>query len=127
MNGHKHMVRRKLFQTTIIRMTDSRFFIQFVQRHIKQNILFPEMDEAIAQKNGKWNPWNAIFCYTFNTIYGASFGPETILDRQDELYLEFRRLTEEQNDKLPMGFLLTTLAPEYMAKMGRRDADGLQR
>merc|ERR1712190_172206 len=127
MNGHEHMVRRKLFQTTIIRMTDSKFFIQFIQKHIKQNILFPEMDSAIAHNNGKWNPWDANFCYTFNTIYGASFGPETILDPQDELYLEFRRLTEELMTNAKIGILLTVLAPEYMAKMRRRDAGGFMR
>merc|ERR1712048_435396 len=104
-----HMVRRKLFQTTIIRMTDSRFFIQFIQKHIKQNILFPEMDNAIAQNNGKWDPWNAIFCYTFNTIHGASFGPETILDPQDELYLEFNKLTEELMANARIALVLTVL------------------
>merc|ERR1712190_539354 len=127
MNGHEHMVRRKLFQTTIIRMTDSKFFIQFIQKHIKQNILFPEMDEAIAKNNGKWNPYDANFCYTFNTIYGASFGPETILDPQDELYLEFKKLTKEQTDKVPIELLLSYLAPGYFAKKNRNDADGLQR
>merc|ERR1712190_228281 len=116
MNGPKMMVRRKLFQSTMIRMTDSKYFIQFVQKHIKQNILFPEMDNAIAQNNGKWNPWNAIFCYTFNAIYGASFGPETILDPQDELYLEFKKLTKEQTDKLAIELILTNLAPGYFAK-----------
>merc|ERR1719461_1472947 len=121
MNGHKHMVRRKLFQTTIIRMTDSRFFIQFVQKHIKQNILFPEMDEAIAKNNGKWNPWDANFCYTFNTIYGASFGPETILDPQDELYLEFKKITEAMLGKIFIWFLLTSLAPGYVAKRFSED------
>merc|ERR1719412_666452 len=127
MNGPEMMTRRKLFQSTIVRMTDSRFFIQFVQKHIKQNILFPEMDEAIAQNNGKWNPYDANFCYTFNTIYGASFGPETILDPQDELYLEFKKLTKEQTDKVPIELLLSYLAPGYFAKTSRNDADGLRR
>merc|ERR1719336_1122321 len=121
MNGTEMMTRRKLFQTTIIRMTDSRFFIQFVQKHINQNILFPEMDEAIEQNNGKWNPWDANFCYTFNTIYGASFGPETILDPQDELYLEYKEITEGGFAKLRLAiqFLLGDLAPGYLAKRQR--------
>merc|ERR1712190_547727 len=113
MNGHEHMVRRKLFQTTIIRMTDSKFFIQFIQKHIKENILFPEMDTAIVHNNGKWNPWDANFCYTFNTIYGASFGPETILDPQDELYLEFKKIVEDLLGKIMIVWLLTSLAPGY--------------
>merc|ERR1712190_662766 len=124
MNGHEHMVRRKLFQTTIIRMTDSKSFIQFVQKHIKQNILFPEMDNAIAKNNGKWNPWDANFCYTFNTIYGASFGPETILDPQDELYLEFKKITEEEMTKIMILFLLTSLAPGYVANKYSKDMNG---
>merc|ERR1719461_1922230 len=123
MNGPEMLLRRKLFQSTIIRMTDSRFFIQFVQKHIKQNILFPEMDNAIAQNNGKWNPWDANFCYAFNTIYGASFGPETILDPQDELYLEYKKLTEGPfaTVKLAIQFLLGDLAPGYLAKRQRAD------
>jgi len=127
MNGHAMMDRRKLFQSTIIRMTDSRFFTEFVQKHIKQNILFPDIDDAIAHKNGKWNPWNASFCYTFNTVYGASFGPESILDPKDELYLEFKKITEDSMAGVLFLFMLTSLAPNYLAKKYSKDADGTQR
>ena len=124
LNGPEMMERRKLFQSTIIRMTDARFFTEYVQKNIKEKILFPDIEKAINSQNGKWSPWDSVFRYTFNTIYGASFGPESLLDANDAGYLEMKRIIEAQFSTLLFWFMMTALAPDYMTRVAKKDPEG---
>jgi len=60
------------------------------------------------------------------TIYGASFGPETVLDPKDEDYLEMKRIITEQMATILWFFMMTALAPGYMKKVAKRDEGGQQ-
>ena len=80
-NGGDMWERRKLFQSTMVSMTDSKFFSEFVRTNIREKLLFPSVDRAIAEKHGLWegeDVWDAVYSFTFNTIYGASFGQSTL-------------------------------------------------
>merc|ERR1712176_778838 len=90
-------------------------------------ILFPDIENAIKTNNGKWNPWDAAFCYTFNTIYGASFGPESVLDAKDADYLEMKRIIEQQMSTILWFFMMTALMPGRIKKYAQEDKDGLQK
>lgn len=113
--------RRKLMMSAMCRMTDSRFFAEVVQRNIKDNILFPMIDESIVRGLGTVQPsdiWDSVFCVTFNTVHCAAFG--LTLDARDELYLEFKRHSDTVTNYVLLGMALGVLAPNWVARFARR-------
>merc|ERR1719420_1359563 len=108
-------------------MTDSRFFAKYVQQNIKRKIMFPAIEKAIAENEGRWHTvWDECFSLTFNTIFGASFGKRT-LPQTDDSYLEFKKITEKMMGEIMFFFILCVLIPGVMQREGAkpREDDGM--
>merc|ERR1719464_1867926 len=72
-NGKEWVMRRKLFYNSFLKLTDSEFMTKHVQNNIKNKIIIPSIEDAIANDDGLWYPKDACFHFTFSTIFGASF------------------------------------------------------
>ena len=90
-NGKEWKKRKNLFYNSMLKGTDSKYMTSHVQNNVKNKIVCPSIDKAIIENNGKWDPRQPISRYTFNTSFGASFGPDFVLLLDDPKYMEFQR------------------------------------
>eukprot|EP01084_Bolivina_argentea_P045528 83814_1 len=87
---HEMMKRRKLFYNSVSKITNSSYLIEHVQDNIKNKTIIPSIENAIEHNYGLWCPRAILFNFAFNTIFGASFGPNLVKSLNDEKYKEFQ-------------------------------------
>eukprot|EP01084_Bolivina_argentea_P316998 549556_1 len=93
-NGSEWIHRRKLLQTSLLRITNSNFMTEYVQHNIKNRIIIPSITHAI-NTNNIWIPRDVLQNFAFNTVYAASFGGDKALLLTDHSYKKYKQAFEK--------------------------------
>eukprot|EP01084_Bolivina_argentea_P044343 81604_1 len=89
-HGKQWAHRRKLFYSSLLKITDSKYITKYVQNNIKNKIIMPSIEDCINNKSGKWFLRKPLINFAFNTLFGASFGPKLMIEINDEKYKRFQ-------------------------------------